>query len=122
MNVDVPPVEAGPHRKLRLATRHQSMSGTGRLRLQEKHRRKQDKFGTGLPPAPPPEVEVEGPQHTFRSVREFDLRHRQNESDANRSWNARGRALVLLGPTDVAGVIMALAENACDGGGGRQEV
>ena len=67
--------------------------------------------------------------HTFHSIKESD-----REFDANLSWKPReGRSediMVVVGelesylltPSDVAGIITVLAENACDGGGYRKFV
>ena len=75
------------------------------------------------------------------SARDVELRYQHDEFDASCSWSARERvslrgmedylrksedALVdeletlLLVPSDVPGVITALAENACDGDGSRR--
>ena len=78
--------------------------------------------------------------NTFHSVKESD-----REFDANHSWNPRERVIIggmgdylersedilveaeklatcLLGPTDVAGIVTVLEQNACDGGGHRRFV
>ena len=76
--------------------------------------------------------------HTCHSARELELRDQQDEFEASRSWPARERVIMrgiedysekksqdilmeveeletfLFGPADVAGIITALTENACD--------